>query len=653
MKSGFRLPWLSLLIPAGYLPGYFFGSRPGLLETIAILVATAVAFALTDRLGRMQEGPRAAPPPQPKNAPPTSGLGAFNPFSAGPGGPEPQRPRARAADPAPVAPPARRGLPGWVLAIGWPLALTAGALLFASLIAGASLDRVAALGRKEAWSVGIFQQALWWTGHGVPLGVTYATTDGSLHRQFAIHFSPLLALLQPLYERAPSASTLLWAQALALGLAALPLYAAARTRTDRMGAGLLSVAWLLHPTIVGSPLTGFHDLAFMPFFAFTALWALLRRRPLFFLIAILALMALREDLAFFVILFSIPAWWVGNRRGYAFAALLFGGFWFLAAITWIMPHFRTPELLASPQIFFNQYLGSWGSTPAAVIAHVLAHPMDLVHRVVNRDTALYLLALTRPVGLLVPLPDPMWISGLQNFGLNIVGEGNVLKSPLARYSIPAVTALFMALPGALAFWGRRFGAPERLVGPAGPRGSIEERGAAVRAEARLGDLWNARDREKGSGPRFIDGQAGAPVAAIVVVAALLSLSVMRIDRQFTTTPRSDLAAQMQVLAAVPDTVSVLAPDYAFARLANRARYACIGSLEERALEPAVLERFDAVLVDLAPESFEAARYPELLPKLYEHLRTSRDYRETASANNIHLFVHTRVLSALPEGSTGR
>jgi len=649
-----RLPWLSLLIPAGYLPGYLFGTRPGVMDTVSIGVATVLAFLVTDRLARLQSSARPAPPPpEPRAAPPTSDLKAFNPFASGGGAPPPPRPRPKPEAPAPPLPPAP-GTPRWLMTLGWPMALTFAGLFYAWIVASASLARVEALGRKEAWSVGIFQQALWWTNHGVPLGVTYATADGGLHRQLGIHFSPLIALLTPLYAREPSAATLMWAQALALGLAALPLYAAARLRAGRLGAGLIATAWLLNPTVLGAPLNGFHDLAFMPLFAFTALWALLRRRPFAFLLAILALMALREDLALFVILFSIPVWFLRDRRGYAFACVLFGGAWFLAAISWIMPHFRTPEMLAAPDVFFHQYLGSWGATPLDVIAYVIAHPMELVRRVASKDAALYLLAMLRPVGLFLPLPDPMWISGLQNFGLNVVAEGNVLRNPLARYSIPAVAALFMALPGALAFWGRRLGDPDRLAAAAaGPAGTILERGAAVRAEARLGDLWTGKDRGRTPAFSLLEGRAGAPAAAIAVLAGILALFLLRIDAQFHAAPRADLAAQEEILTAIPDSIAVLAPDYAYSRLANRARYACIGSLEERALRPAVLDRFDAVMIDLAPGSFEAERYPELLPALYEKIRKDRDFRETATAGDIHLFLRGRAISAPPGGSPGR
>jgi uncharacterized membrane protein len=643
LRSHSRLPWLSLLIPLGYLPGYFLGSHPGVGGALAILLATAAAFLAVNRLSRPVvrriETP-AVPPPRAGRPGETNYLPAFNPHSVS-GSPLPVRPArggaavAEEAAPVPAYAPVARStsLPGWVGVIAWPLALTLGAWIFASVVAGGSTARVGALGRKEAFSVGIFQQALWWTQHGVPMGVTYATSDASLHRQFGIHFSPLLALLSPLYNMRPEAGTLLWLQALALGLAALPLYLAARIRIGRLGAGLCAVAWWLHPTILGTPLLGFHDLAFAPLFAFFAFWALLKERWLPYALSLVLLLLLREDLAFFVILMGFVASAYKKETRFVMTPILFGGGWLAASFLYIMPHYRNPALVSGPGIFLQQYFGTWGGTVSAAFQYLVAHPLELVSRIFSRDALLYVASILRPMGFLLPLPDPAWIAGIQNLGLNMVSDGNALKTPLARYSIPVVTAFFMALPGALALWGRWLGNSEETTESL--TGSVEERGAAVRAAAKIGDLWNTRPAPPPGTP--MSGRAGAPAAAIAVTAALLSLFLLRIDRQFGPTPRGDLADQLAVLSAVPDSVSVLAPDYAYARLANRSRFACLGSLEARVIEPEIFDKFDAVVLDKAPGSFEMEKYPEVLAQLELKIRSTPEFRETLSAGGLHLF----------------
>lgn len=597
-----KLSWLALLIPLGYLPGYLSGSRPGLLASVAIALATVVGWWGTAWLASSTERRTAAP---------------------------------------------RRSAPRWTDRFVWPLMLTAFGTLFVLAIGGAALARVDALGRKEAFSVGIFQQALWWTARGIPLGATYSTADASLHSQFGIHFSPFMMLLAPIYSVRPQASTLLWLQAAFMAVAALPLYEMARPWLGRLGAGLVGLAWLLHPTVIGAPLTGFHDLGFAPVFIFLAFGALLRRRGGLYFVSILALLALREDLAFFVILLGVVA---ATRRapvGYSIGAIVLAGLWFAVVATWVMPGYRPPTLLAHPGIFFQQYLGSWGSTPAEVVRFLIAHPLALVKRVLSRDAILYLLAILRPIGLLLPLPDPSWMAGLQSLGLNVVAEGGSLKAPMARYSIPAVAAFFAALPGALAFWGRRLAFRGAAVAEPSAGSTIEERAARLReqrqVEGRRELPWV--DAEAGRG--------GAPAALIAVIAGAAALFVMQMDQQFRPAPRGDLAAQRAALDAIPESVGVLAPDWSYARLANRPVWACLGSVEERALDPAVRARFDAILLDMGPESFELQRYPQLLPALLISLRDDRAFREDSTAGDLHLFRRITPASTSSPTDNGR
>jgi len=596
-----RLPWLSILIPLGYLPGYLVGSRPGLAETLAIALATLLAFFL------VREGAR-------------------HPALVGRPAASSARPWSRAAD------------------IYWPILLLAAAALFTWIITPASLARVEAFGRKEAWSVGIFQQALWWTGHGVPLGATYGTADGSLHSQFGIHFSPFFLALEPIYRWRPVPGTLLLLQAAFLGLAALPLYALARRPIGTMGAGLLGLAWLLQPIVIGAPLTGFHDLAFAPFFLLAAFWAMSRERGFLYLGSVLALLSIREDLAILVMALGVAAIFLRAPGRYAIGSIFLGAAWFVVATVGVMPGYRTAALLASPDVFLAQYLGAWGATPVEMATNMATHPLAFLAQLTSRDALLYLLTLLRPMGFLTLLPDPSWIAAIPTLVLNMVSEGTTLKSPLGRYSLPVAAAFFAALPGALAFWGRKLGRPAPLGGVLRPdKTSMEERGAFLKAEAHVGNHWRRAETTGFDSIDVEEGRRGAPLVFLVLVSALLALYLLPVAPQFRPEPSAFHPDQEAALAAVPPDAGVLAPDWAYARLANRALFACLGSLEENVLDKKVLARFDAVVLDLSTGSFELSRYPTLLPALLLRLRADRGFREVSSANGVSTFVRaTRV-----------
>lgn len=590
-----RLPWLALFIPLGYLPAYLYGSRPGVLDTIAIVAATVVAWFLVAWSAR-----------QPM----------FTGVTGGPG----RVPRKVNAT------------------LGWSVALLAAAALFTFVIAPAAAGRVETFGRKEAWSVGIFQQALWWSGHGVPLGATYGTADGSLHSQFGIHFSPFFLALEPIYRWRPEAITLLGLQAAFLGLAALPLFALARRRVGSAGAGVLALAWLLQPLVIGAPLTGFHDLAFAPLFIFTAFWAMARERGLIYLAATLLLLSIREDLALFVIGMGFAAMFLKAPGRYALGSIVLGAAWLAVTTIGVMPGYRTAALLAGPDVFLQQYLGSWGATPSAMLMNMATHPMSLLATLTSHDALLYLVTLLRPAGFLLPLPDPTWVAALPTVLFNMVSEGANLRMPLGRYSLPVVAALLAAAPGAMAWWGRKLGIPAaRAVDTALLGRNMEERAAFLRAESRLGSHWKAAETDQFT---LEIGRRGAPLAWLVVTAALLALLLMRIGTQFRAEPSPANAAQASAVAAVPPDAGVLAPDWAYSKLANRALFACLGSLEERALDPKLLARFDAVIVDMSPGSFEMTKYPTLVPALLMRLRGDRAFGEVTTADGISTFVRS-------------
>lgn len=563
-----RLPLLALLIPIGYLPGYLVGSRPDWIGSGALVGATLLAWVILDAGSESKapwDKPRVGPAP-PRDVP--------------------RRPHPRL----------------------W-LALSLLALVQAAAVTVGAAARVEALGRKEAFSVGIFQQALWHTMRGVPLGATYSTIDGSLHSQFGIHFSPLLLALAPVYALHPTSATLLGLQALALAAAVWPLTALARRSLGAAGAALVSLAWLCNPTVLGAPLNGFHDLSFAPFLLFGAGWALEARRFRLYLLALIGLAGVREDLAFSLLLFGALAAWRRAPRAYVVSPLVLGVAWLVVTLGWIIPAHRTPELLAHPSIFFRQYLGSLGDTPSAVALHLLTHPWEALQRILRRDAILYLLAVLRPLGLLLPLPDPAWLVALQPLALNLLSDGGALRVPLARYSLPVVAALFLALPRALRWW-----------------------------VDRLEPGWTPTPAT-GSGPRLPRrGLAPATrLAALTLICAGLTFYFNRLDQHFVPRPRSDQARQRSLVAQIPAEGAVLAPDWAYARLANRARFACVGSLENRVLDPTILTSFDYVLIDLGAESFEGQRYPELLPTLLDNLLLNNNFEKITPGGPIYLF----------------
>jgi uncharacterized membrane protein len=147
--------------------------------------------------------------------------------------------------------------------------------------------------QTHGFDLGIFEQAVRSYAHGqLPVSTI---RDANLIL-FGDHFSPILALLAPIYLLFPSAQTLLVAQALLFAVSIVPVTRTAiRLLTPAMGIAIGScygLSWGLQTALAFD----FHEIAFaVPIMAF-AVAALLRDRPGRAIAIASALILVKEDL---------------------------------------------------------------------------------------------------------------------------------------------------------------------------------------------------------------------------------------------------------------------------------------------------------------------------------------------------------------------
>jgi uncharacterized membrane protein len=160
---------------------------------------------------------------------------------------------------------------------------------------------------SAGWDLGNFNQAFYNTIF--ERKTFYYTADmyfspsGSL---FAIHTSPILFLILPLYAIAPSPNTLLIIKSYAIGIAAIPLFLLTRKLLENdKAAFLITLAYLLYSPLQGANWFDFQQSAFFALFAFSAYFFLLNKNwKLYFPTMLLALMV-EEHMAIVMAILAI------------------------------------------------------------------------------------------------------------------------------------------------------------------------------------------------------------------------------------------------------------------------------------------------------------------------------------------------------------
>jgi uncharacterized membrane protein len=147
-----------------------------------------------------------------------------------------------------------------------------------------------------AYDLGIYDNLMYTAMSGHPFRSTVLLgPDGPSylvgHAEFA------MVLFVPFYWLWPRAEMLLTLQAVALGVAAVPLYAFARTQLTRGTAAALAVAFLLYAPLHGSSFYDFHWLPITLVFQFTLYFAIAKRKSWLIAACYVLLTLIREDVS--------------------------------------------------------------------------------------------------------------------------------------------------------------------------------------------------------------------------------------------------------------------------------------------------------------------------------------------------------------------
>jgi uncharacterized membrane protein len=283
------------------------------------------------------------------------------------------------------------------------------------VLLAAVLDALCAFSRFRTLSSGtydlvIFDQAIRSYSHfHLPVALVKGVHNG-FGPHFAVlgdHFSPILALLAPLYWIHDGPTTLLVAQSVLLALAVVPLWILARRELGVLAAYAVALAYAVSWPVAEASVFDFHEVAFAPLvtailFERLSAWRHAGAGRLWHVVAAAAvLLAVKEDMG--LLLAGLGVAIAVRERGRARLlglGFVVGGLGFTALATDVL----IPAFGGRADYYW--VYGRLGADPPAVAWHLVAHPLDSLHVLLTPDTKWHTLLWLLALGALAPFASP-------------------------------------------------------------------------------------------------------------------------------------------------------------------------------------------------------------------------------------------------------
>lgn len=194
--------------------------------------------------------------------------------------------------------------------------------------------------RTNTYDLSMFDYMMYYTLKGELMAEPFHGYWGS---HFAIHFTPILFFIVPLYLIFKGPLFLVYLQVLTCGLSAFVLYLIAKKEfTKKYVALLISVTYLLYRPFLNGLMYDFHPEMFFPLFVFLGYYFLAYRKnyALYFLSITLALL-IKENMAIYIFFFGLFLFFKFKKeRRIGLITAAYSLFYFIMALEIIIPYFR-------------------------------------------------------------------------------------------------------------------------------------------------------------------------------------------------------------------------------------------------------------------------------------------------------------------------
>jgi uncharacterized membrane protein len=328
-----------------------------------------------------------------------------------------------------------RSLP-WSRALSTPAVVVAGAsIVWTAVLVAVAVERHLSV-RSHRFDLGNMVQAVWSTAHGRPLDVTLAS--GEQMSRLGVHVDPILVLFAPLAWLFPPVYVLIVAQVVALASGAVAVYLLGRRHLESETASvLLSLAYLLYPSIIWNALTDFHPVTLAIPLLLWAIYFLDADRLLPF--AVLTSLALSTNELIGLGVGVLGLWYAlsrGRRRvGLVVAAVGFS--WTVVCLKLVVPAFS-----GGSSVFYDRF-ASVGGSPGGMLETLVTDPGRIGSSMTTFPDGRYLLALLTPL-LGLWLWSSLALAAVPQIAINLLSDTESSTLPQYQYVAGVVPYLFAA-----------------------------------------------------------------------------------------------------------------------------------------------------------------------------------------------------------------
>lgn len=288
------------------------------------------------------------------------------------------------------------------------------------------------------FDLGNMEHTIWNTVNGNFFMLTDPNGTKIMSR-LAFHADFILLLFAPIYYIWGSAKLLLITQTVVLSLGAFFVYLISRNvLKNTLAALLLSVSFLLNPSVQLTNLYDFHAITLATTLFLGAFYFLTNKKYYIFLIFLFLASITKEQAWLVSAIFGIYIFIAHKKRLLGTALTITSFIVFYLLVSYIMP------ALHGGEHFALSYYSDFGNTPLEIVRNIFINPILVVSKFMSESSLEFLFKIFLPVGFISIINPLTLIFAIPDLTINILSSNAHLRQIYYQYTAVITPFIFIS-----------------------------------------------------------------------------------------------------------------------------------------------------------------------------------------------------------------